>query len=597
MNWWRGHWAEIAHWRRVIAPAMCITALVVCAGCPAPYPPVPHQELAERILQPPSPNYQQPPGPTDLPAEVTKPHWPDQSVTSARGVTANRARVAASGPVANGSMSGGQMLIGSRNNATGSNVRQASYVQAENLPEPSHGPEDAPVPPKSLEPRAQAERRIPETLRADATEGVIDCNTLTLAGAIDLAYRNNPEIQKAHARLNLAHAGKDIAYADFLPGLDGGYRFIGGTTRPNGFVMPTVASEIGNVAFNEPAQAVGMAELRAQWTVWDFGRIMSKYGQSLVAEQIAGLQYTRTQQTVAYQVTKAYFDALDANATMEVAEEAVRRAQSALNDAKNYLHRGNAIRNDVMRANVFLKDMQLELVKARTAQGVTLAKLNETMGLNSAEPPRLVELGEPPRFEKNLGDCLQYAVDNRPEFGVVEQGIANAKLGQNVAEADFLPKVVVGAIGAVSESHDKGDAQHGSAGVAIEIGLYQGGRRIAELRGSHAEIDLAVASGKQVCDQIAYEVKVAFLTIDDAKERIEVARVATAQANENLRVIKSQFEQGDAIPTDIIEAQLALTRAQQGYLIATYDYETALATLAYALGMPTDSFLAVQLRR
>ncbi len=486
-----------------------------------------------------------------------------------------------------------------RSSGAGSNVRQASFSQAEALPTPRSAADDAPpVPPRSVNATSGPRMNGPEQIRAGALEGVIDGTMLSLATAIDLAYRNNPDIQKAHAKLNLAHAGKDIAYADFLPSLDGGYRFLGGQTHPDGFVLPTIASEIGNVAFGKAADEVGMAELRAQWTVWDFGRTMSKYGQSLVAEQIAGLQFTRTQQTVAYQVTKAYFEALDANAAADVAEEAVRRAQSALNDTKNYLHRGNAIRNDVMRANVFLKDMQLELVKAHTAQGVALAKLNQTMGMNSDDNPKLVELGEPPRFEKKLGDCLQCAVENRPEFGVVEHGIANAKLGQNVAEADFMPKVVVGGLGALEAQKDSAnDAQHGSAGIAIELGLFQGGRRIGELRGSHAEVDLAVASGKQVCDQIAYEVKVAFLAIDDAKERIEVARTAAAQASENLRVIKSQFEQGEAIPTDIIEAELGLTRAQQGYLIATYDYETALASLAYAEGVPPESFLAMPLTR
>src|SRR5690349_4081685 len=136
MNWWRDHRAENAHWRRVIAPVVCVAALVVCAGCPAPYPPIPHQELAERILEPRSPNYQQPPGPTDPPVEVTKPQWPDQSANSARSAITNRARVAASGAVPNAPVTNGSMSSLTKNGAMGSNVRQASYVQAENLPAP-----------------------------------------------------------------------------------------------------------------------------------------------------------------------------------------------------------------------------------------------------------------------------------------------------------------------------------------------------------------------------------------------------------------------------------------------------------------------------
>src|SRR5262249_58428450 len=100
----------------------------------------------------------------------------------------------------------------------------------------------------------------------------------------------------------------------------------------------------------------------------------------------------------------------------------------------------------------------------------------------------------------------------------------------------------------------------------------------------------------QLCDQIAYEVKVAYLAIEDAKERIEVSQAAAAQARENARVTKSQFDQGDAIPTDVIEAELTLIRAEQGYLIATYDYETALARLAYAVGLPPESFLGLACR-
>ncbi len=358
------------------ALAVCSVALLLCTGCPAPYPAVPHEELAERILQPPIPPYQQAPDssqqgqptgstmpPTQMGQPADSPMPPAQTQSSAGGPR-NSVRTASVAKVqrSNGAGAGVQ-----RSDGVGSNVRQASFTQAEPLPAPGSANNNAPpaVPPRAVDADGPKMNRL-EQIHAGNVEGVIDATTLSLATAIDLAYRNNPDIQKAHAKLNLAHSGKDIAYADFLPSLDGGYRFLGGKTNPDGFVLPTIASQIGNVAFGKAADEVGMAELRVQWTVWDFGRTMSKYGQSLVAEQIAGLQLTRTQQTVAFEVTKAYFEALDANAAADIAEEAVRRAQSALSDTKNYLHRGNAIRNDVMRANVFLKDMQLELVKAHT---------------------------------------------------------------------------------------------------------------------------------------------------------------------------------------------------------------------------------------
>ena len=340
---------------------------------------------------------------------------------------------------------------------------------------------------------------------------------LTLAAAIDMAYRMNPSIQAARNRLEIAHSGKDIAYADFLPEVGIGYRHVLGATQPTGFVLPTIPTSVGNVAFGGSADEYDTAELRAQWTLWDFGRRSAKYGQALVTQEIAGLQYVRRQQTVAFDVARAYFEALGANAAAEVAQESVRRAQSALTDAKNFLHRGNALRNDVLRTDVFMKEMQLELVKTQTAKGVAMAKLNRAIGINPTCTSQVVELAEPPPFDLPLCDCLKLAVENRREFGVVEHGIAKAKLGAGGAEAEFMPKIVVGGVGALQQEHDPTRyAQLASAGIGIELGLFQGGRRIGELREAKSEIDLAVSGGKEVCDEIAYEVKVAYLSITDA---------------------------------------------------------------------------------
>jgi outer membrane protein TolC len=554
-------------------------ALALCAGCAAPRPPVPHRELAERILQPPPPTVEHPleelppTGQIGQPSPQSVPRWqrPPSSIGSAE-------RSATEKGVFNLSAQAQREKTAER-----SQVRLASAM----------------VEPNDLITSGNRSARTADESRRDSAtwpQRGADAggDQLTLATAIDLAYRNNPSIAASRARVDIAQADKDIAYSDFLPQMGMGYRHVVGDTNPSGFVLPTIASGIGNVAFGGSAEEFDMAELRAQWTLWDFGRTTSRFGQSLLAKEIAGLQLVRNEQTVAFDVTSAYFEALSAKAAADIADESIRRAQSTLDDAKNYLNRGNAIRNDVLKADVFLKQMQLELVKANTAYGVAIAKLNRAIGINPSASTEIVELAESPRFEQSMRECLQLAVDNRREFGVVERGIAKAKLGQSEAQAEFRPKVIVGGLGSIEQEHEPTRyAEHASGGIAIELGLYQGGKRVAEVMGSQAEIALAVASGKQVCDQIAYEVKIAFLSLDDAAERVKVAQVETAQASENLRVEKSLLDRGDAIFTDVIEAQFTLTRAQQGYLIATYDYQTALARVAFAVGLPPESFLGM----
>ncbi len=543
-------------------------ALVLCTGCAAPYPRVPHSELAERILDP-------APSRIDLPSQNARPDemsQPKDSIGQQQRTSPILKAIAEDFDAPDP-----QYASPTQIRTPG---RRLKISQASALSEPIDHP--PPIVDQSLPPEPNS----------DASN-----DQLTLASAIDLAYRSSPQIQAARAKIELARAGKEIAYSDFLPQFDMGFRHVVGQA-PGGYVLPTIPTSIGNVAYGGSAQEFDVAELRAQWTLWDFGRTASKYGQSLIMQDIAGLQYVRTQQTVSFDVASAYFESLSAKAAYVAAQEAVRRAQSALNDAKNYLKRGNAIRNDMLRADVFLKEMQLEVVKAETAKGVAIAKLNHAIGINSSCPTEVVELIDAPPFDQPLTQCLQLAVENRREFGVVERGIAKAKLGQNLAVSDFLPKIVVGGLGSLQQNQEPTRfSQLGSAGIGIELGLYQGGRRVGEIHGAQAEIDLAVASGKQVCDQIAYEVKVGYLAITDAAERIKVARTAVAQASENLRVVQSLFSQGDTIVTDVIDAELTLTRAQQDFRIATYDYQTALARLAFAVGLPPESFLALPATR
>src|SRR5581483_2441962 len=136
------------------------------------------------------------------------------------------------------------------------------------------------------------------------------------------------------------------------------------------------------------------------------------------------------------------------------------------------------------------------------------------------------------------------------------------------------------------------DANLTTAGLNIELGLFEGGRRLGRLRTAEADVRLALAQGKEICDRIAYEVSVAYFAIDDARQRIELARTAMMQATENLRVVRNLIERGDATPTDVVDGELALTRAQQNYYTALYDYQTALARLAYAVGAPVPDGMA-----
>ncbi|MFM7141286.1 MAG: TolC family protein, partial [Alphaproteobacteria bacterium] len=299
---------------------------------------------------------------------------------------------------------------------------------------------------------------------------------LRLPELLDFADRLSPRLQAMRERVARAEGDRMIAIAGLLPEAGVGYRDIGGTQN---FVLPTLATVVGNFAYGGDADRWRMAELAVQWVVWDFGRSPARYGQAANSLDVANLQFDRARQTLRLDVTAAYFALLRAAPMRRIADEAVRLVESALYDARNFLSQGTAVKEDVQRAEVQLARMRLEQVKARTEEGVARAALNRTVGFLVAAPTAVVDDDSEPGFTRSLASCLEEAAARRDELRVALRTIDSARLGLGAAQADFLPRVVVGGTGIHVERPGPEIEQNVFAGgLGLELALFKGGRRL-----------------------------------------------------------------------------------------------------------------------
>ena len=405
--------------------------------------------------------------------------------------------------------------------------------------------------------------------------------TLSLQQSIFYAKKHNPRLRVLRERVTQARAGKQIAFAAFLPEAIVSYRALWGTDK---FVLPTAPTLLGNMAFGEMADNFQSAELNLQWVVWDFGRTPGLYNQARAARDIAELQYDRGVQTVVFNTKAAYLNLLKKKAMVRVAGEAVARADSLLRDARNYRAQGTAVQNDVLQAELLMAEMQLALVSARTARTVALAGLNRVMGFQVSSHTEIADVKGKPVFSLSLESCLRQAVESRDEFRSVLKAISSSQWGLAASKARFLPRIIAGGTGAHHGGNPSGDAYFLAGGVKIELSLFEGTRRYGDLEKSRSEVREAMARAEEIADTIAFEVIVAYAGIAEAREGISYSRTAVERGEENLRVLRHMMERGDATATDVIDAEWALLRANEHYYTALYQYRIALAQLDYAVG-------------
>jgi outer membrane protein TolC len=175
-------------------------------------------------------------------------------------------------------------------------------------------------------------------------------------------------------------------------------------------------------------------------------------------------------------------------------------------------------------------------------------------------------------------------VDNRREFQVARKAIEFALQGQRVARAEFAPRIYAQGVASEEGGHQTLTGPTETGAIIFAWRLFDGGARLGNTRTATAEVGSAVGQAQLVADTIAYEVNQAYYAVDDARQRIVLARTSIAQAEENLRLVINKYKAGDATPTDVVDAETASTRAQQSYYTALYDYLTAIARLEYAMG-------------
>jgi outer membrane protein len=424
---------------------------------------------------------------------------------------------------------------------------------------------------------------------------------LTLDEAIALAFERQSRLRVYLEGVQQARGMSDIAFAPFLPTLATGYSVgaynlnIGGqplqvgslpgfTVVPPGFALP--------VGLNL-STGYELAEMRLQWLICDFGRRMGRYKATKLGVDIRQLQTDRAFQTVANEVALAFYDVLRTQAFLRVAQEAVLRDRDE-RDVAAKLTRGGAIeREKLLRAEVQLAESQRLQDASEEAVAVAIAALNLAIGLRRDEGLQVVEPTDIPEFGLSLAECLEMAVTQRKEFQVAHRSIEVAQEGTRVARADFAPRVVgEGDLFDLHQAELSGRADIALGFIKLEWNIFEGGKRIAELRVADSKVREAINQAESIADTIAFQVNQTYRHLATARLGIDRARPAVEQATENYRLVRARAANGDATPSEITDAASALTRAQQNYLNSKYEYLSAIAKLNYATGAAESTAMA-----
>jgi outer membrane protein len=412
-------------------------------------------------------------------------------------------------------------------------------------------------------------------------------DSLDLGECIELAMRNNPRIESMRWKVEQAHALRDKAAGRRLPDLTGtgGYSIYSATERmapPREPGYPLVY-----------ADEVLSWSVRASMPIFTGGRISNEIGALDLLEDSAknSLEFSRGR--IIYETTVAYYGILQHRMTINSLEFSRKAISENLEKTKALIEARKETRADMLKLEVRLADIIQRIEHEKGLLAVEKLSLSNLMGIEGERfTVRSAGGARPDEPIVGIAEALDSAYLRRADYLAAVKEIEAQKRRVSSARASYWPSVSLfasytgnKAVGSYIEMPGASSVEDiARAGCMIEVPIFEGGRRGADLDSEKARLAVLEEGLRYLELQIRLEVESAIYQIESISKRLAAMEKAVEQAMESLRIEREKYELGKGRVADVLDAESTLLEMRTARYIAMTDYNVQLARLRFATG-------------
>ncbi|WP_207259672.1 TolC family protein [Desulfovibrio sp. Huiquan2017] len=398
-----------------------------------------------------------------------------------------------------------------------------------------------------------------------------------LERCVQRALGYNPNMQSIRAQLRGAAHGQRSALGKFGPALSGSY----GYTHYNRDY--TYSGKDGD----------WVASVNLTQPIFQGFNLLANWQKAKLNKESTEASLTNVELTLIEAVQANFLSLLKARMDVKSAEDSVARLESQLKVTNAFYEVGLRPKAEVLDAEVDLATSKQELLKARNNVFTQEAQLNTLLNIPLEAPIQYVgELKYIP-FDLSLRDCLTRAYDHRPDLLIGQKSVEMAQKDVTMSESSFYPSVN-GHWDYVTRGDDPASNGNGyssekageywTAGVDASMEIFSWGSDYYDSKKYDEMVKQMQADLENTRLNAGFEVKSSILNLQEAADRISVAKKSVVAAEEAYRMAVARYQAQVGTNTDVLNAQerLSLSEAQLSQALA--DYGTAVSKLYVAMG-------------
>ncbi len=398
---------------------------------------------------------------------------------------------------------------------------------------------------------------------------------LSLADCLQLALENNPKIKAAYANVAAVKENKVQTLSNFAPEIStntGIARIKPDTTgMPAGYHVPAYTKYLlGTVSISE--------------MVYDFGVTQNLYTINKLEWEKSKQNVESVVNNIVYQVKDAYYNLLYAISAKQVREETVEQFQQMFNQASAFYQIGTHPKVDVTIAAANLADAKSNYIAASNAVDLAVSKLNNIMGTPFIDP-YVVNTSMPyTETDITMKQAIEIANEARPDLKIAIQDVQIADQSLKLSKKAFMPEFSVSADVGMGGRSDFTDKNWYSVGGYFSFPVINPVKLTSQVKQLKAQAEQQKYNTKSSVNDIYYEIQTAYVSLNDARQRIASSKVAVQSARESYELSQGRYKAGVCDAIELKEAQVTYEDAKLAYISNIYLYNGAKAALEKAIG-------------
>ena len=399
---------------------------------------------------------------------------------------------------------------------------------------------------------------------------------ITLKEAQDIALSRQPQLLAAQLTAQASQQVVTEARSAYFPFAFGSMTGAGAIDRSR-----VAAGGLNNpIIYNRYADGFMAGQL-----ITDFGRTPNLVASARLQAQAKNEDVNTTRADVLLRVDRAYYGLLRATAILRVAQETVAERQLVVDQITALAKSKLKSELDVSFANVNLAEAKILLVQAQNDVKSSNAELSAALGYSDEHAFAPSDEPLPPEPLPELSQAVAEALRDRPELASLRYRRDSAEHFAKAERDLWLPSISALAGAGVIPFHASAlSDRYAAAGLNIDIPIFNGHLFSARKAEATLRFHAQEQNVQDLEDQIARDVRFAWLNADTAFQRLGLTQQLLDQASFALDLAQARYKLGLGSIVELSQAELNKTQAEIEQSSAKYEYQIQRTVLSYQLG-------------